>query len=136
MRRHIAFLLLLVTPLLLAGCKKDEEVNATLAEIDSFTTEMVTRVEAAATPSAGVDDAQKYFDSRKADMMTRMETLKGLRGYQVGDETKQKMVSSLVADASKVGNLEMKYVSRSVSDPAFKAKLDRLVKDYQTLFTQ
>jgi hypothetical protein len=30
-------------------------------------------------------DAQKYFDSKKAEMTTRMDTLKGIRGYQVSD---------------------------------------------------
>ena len=136
MKKHLAFLLLLVMSLTLAGCKKDEEVNATLAEFDSFTTEMVKRVESAPTPSAGLDEAQTFFDSKKADIMAKMETLKALRGYQVGDETKQKMMTSLVADATKVGNLEIEYINLSVSNPVFKTKLDKLVKDYQTLFGQ
>ena len=136
MKKQLALLLLLVTSLTLTGCKKDEEVNATLAEFDSFTTEMVKRVESAPNPAAGLDEAQTFFDSKKADITAKMETLKALRGYQVGDETKQKMMASLVADATKVGNLEIEYINLSVSNPAFKAKLDKLVKDYQTLFGQ
>jgi hypothetical protein len=122
--------------LALAGCNKDAEVNTILGTIDSFTTELVRCVETAPNPNTGVDDAQKYFDSRKADLAARMETLKGLRAYQVSDETKRRVASSLVDDASKVGNLQIEYVNQSMSDPAFKAKLDKLVKDHQALLTQ
>jgi hypothetical protein len=128
--------LVLVMSLALAGCNKDAEVNTILGTIDSFTTELVRCVETAPNPNTGVDDAQKYFDSRKADLAARMETLKGLRAYQVSDETKRRVASSLVVDASKVGNLQIKYVNQSMSDPAFKAKLDKLVKDHQALLTQ
>ncbi len=64
-----------------------------------------------------------------------MNTLKNLSGNQVSHETKQKMKASLVDDASRVGNLQIRYVSYSINDPAFKAKLDKLVNDYQTLLT-
>jgi Skp family chaperone for outer membrane proteins len=128
--------LVLVMSLALAGCNKDAEVNTILGTIDSFTTELVRCVETSPNPNTGVDDAQKYFDSRKADLAARMETLKGLRAYQVSDETKGRVASSLVDDASKVGDLQIKYVNQSMSDPAFKAKLDKLVKDHQALLTQ
>ena len=128
--------LVLVMSLALAGCNKDAEVNTILVTIDSFTTELVRCIETAPNPNTGVDEAQKYFDSRKADLAARMETLKGLRAYQVSDETKRRVASSLVDDASKVGNLQIEYVNQSMSDPAFKAKLDKLVKDHQALLTQ
>ena len=120
--------------LLLAGCKKDAEVKTVLTDFDSFTNELVKRVESASDPAAGVDDAQKYFDSKKAEMTTKMDTLKGIRGYQVGDETRKMMESSLVGDAKKIANLQVKYMSTSMRDPTFKAKLDKLTRDYQSLF--
>ena len=120
--------------LLLAGCKKDAEVKTALADFDSFTNELVERVESASDAAAGVDEAQKYFDSKKAEMTTRMDTLKGIRGYQVSEETKKLMESSLVDDAKKVANLQMKYIGTSMRDATFKAKLDKLTKDYQSLF--
>ena len=132
-RKQIVALGLALMTMSLGACKKDEEVNSILATVDSFTTELLRRIEMAANPSAGVDDAQKYLDSRRPDIAARMNTLKALRGDQVSDETKQKMKASLVDDASRVGSLQIKYVSRSMSDPAFKVKLDNLVKDYQAL---
>jgi hypothetical protein len=54
----------------------------------------------------------------------------------VSDETKRNLAARLAVDASAVGDLQVKYVSHSISNPAFKAKLDKLVGDYQTLLTQ
>lgn len=136
MKRQFPLIGLLLLSFALAGCKRDADVNRMLVTIDSFTTEIVGRIESAANPSAGVDDAQKFLDSKKADMRSRMDTLKRVRGYQVSDETKQKLASGLVDDASKVGNLRIKYVSESLNDPALKEKLDKLVKEYQGLFAE
>ncbi len=135
MKKQVPLLLVLIS-LALAGCKRDGEVNAILATIDSFTTELVSRIETAGNPSTGLDEARKYFDSRKNEVTAKVDTLKRLRESQVSDATKQKITSSLVDDASRVGDLEIKYVGQSMNDPAFKAKLDKLVKDYQALFTQ
>ena len=134
MRTKVLALLICFACLPLAGCKKDAEAKTILTDFDSFTAELVKRVDAASNPSDGVDDAQKYFDSKKAEMTGKMDTLKGLRGYQVGDETKKMMESSLVEDAKKVANLQVKYMGASMRDAAFKAKLDKLTRDYQSLF--
>ena len=127
---------LLLVSLTVAGCRKDAEVNATVSAVDGLTTELVRRIEAAPNPSAGVDDAQEYLDTRKTEIAGKMGALKSLRGDQVSDETKKKLTSTLAQDAAKVGDLQIKYVSHSISNPTFKAKLDKLVGDYQTLLTQ
>jgi hypothetical protein len=117
----------------LAGCKKDAEIESVLAELNSFTQEIVKRVEGAPNPSAGVDDAQKFFDSRKADMQAKLETLKGVRGFQVSEETRKKMMEQMTEDVMSVSKLQIKYIGQSMRDPAFKAKLEKLVGDYQNL---
>lgn len=134
MRIKAIALLLCFVCLPLVGCKKDAEAKTILTDFDSFTNELVKRVDAASNPADGVDEAQKYFDSKKAEMTGKMDTLKGLRGYQLGDETRKMMESSLVEDAKKVANLQVKYMGTSMRDPAFKAKLDKLTRDYQSLF--
>ena len=132
----IALPALLLIFILIVGCRKDAEVNATVSAVDALTTELVRRIEAAPNPSAGVDDAQQYLDARKTEIAGKMGTLKSLRGDQVSDETKKKLVSTLAQDAAKVGDLQVRYVSHSISNPAFKEMLDKLVGDYQTLLTQ
>jgi len=132
----IALPALLLISITAVGCRKDAEVNATVSAVDVLTIELVRRIETAATPSDGVDDAQKYLDSRKTEIAGKMGVLKNLRDDQVSDETKRNLAARLAVDASAVGDLQVKYVSHSISNPAFKAKLDKLVSDYQTLLTQ
>ncbi|MBA3243126.1 MAG: hypothetical protein H0T60_18050 [Acidobacteria bacterium] len=118
---------------LLAGCKKDAQVDSVLTELDTFTKEMVAQIDSAPNPSAGVDAAQKFLDSRKADLQAKLGTLKGLRGYQVSDETKKKMMESMTQNVMSVGKLKIKYMTNAMRDPALNAKLDKLNTDYQSL---
>lgn len=134
MLKRFTLLVLLVAGLSLAGCKKDAQINSIVADLDAFTTELVKRVDSAPNPSDGVDDAQKFFDSKKADMTAKIATLKGVRGYQLSEETTKKMTTSMIDDAKRVAALQIKYISTSIRDPAFKAKLEKLTRDYQSLF--
>lgn len=118
----------------LAGCKKDAQVEAVFADFHDFSQEIVKRVESAPDPAAGVDDAQRYFDSRKAEMEGRLASLKGIRNSQVSEETQKKVREQFAEDVMGVGKLQIKYIGQSMRDPAFKAKLTKLVSDYQDLY--
>src|SRR5262249_21329701 len=107
MKRTSPLFLLILMSLALVGCQRDGEVNASLAIIDSFTDELIGRIETAKDPASGVDDAQRYFDTRKNEVKASLDALKQLRESQVSDAMKQKITSSLVDDASKVGNLQI-----------------------------
>lgn len=134
MQRKLASLLTaLALGAALTGCKKDAQIESVLSELHTFTQEIVKRVEGAPNPSAGVDDAQKYFDSRKADIQTKLNDLKGVRNFQVSEETRKKMTEQLTEDVMSVAKLQIKYIGNSMKDPAFKAKIEKLVNDYQNL---
>ncbi|MCA1636323.1 MAG: hypothetical protein LC802_22190 [Acidobacteria bacterium] len=126
-------MLALACAALLAGCKKDAQVDSVLTEFDTFTKEMVAKIDSAPNPSAGVDAAQQFLDSRKADLQAKLGTLKGLRGYEVSDETKKKMMESMTQNVMSVGKLKIKYMGMAMRDPALNAKLDKLNTDYQSL---
>ncbi|MDQ3804696.1 MAG: hypothetical protein M3416_12800 [Acidobacteriota bacterium] len=132
-RKPAALLVAVALGAALAGCKKDAQIESVLAELNTFTQEIVKRVESAPNPSAGVDDAQKFFDSRKADMQAKLEALKGVRNFQVSEETRKKMMEQMTEDVMSVSKLQIKYIGQSMKDPAFKAKLEKLVGDYQNL---
>src|SRR5689334_25102954 len=85
----LALSALLLISITVAACRKDAEVNATVSAVDALTTELARRIEAAANPSDGVNDAQEYLDSRKTEIAARMGMLKSLRDDQVSDETKR-----------------------------------------------
>jgi hypothetical protein len=73
------------------------------------------------------------MDSRKADMQTKLGTLKGLRGFQVSDETKKKMMERMTENAMSVAKLKIKYISAAMRDPSLSAKFDKLNADYMAL---
>ena len=134
MRHKCVPLVLVFAMLTLAGCKKDAEIESVIAELHTFSEQLVAKVQSAPNPSAGVDEAQKLMDSRKADLQAKMNSIKNVRGYQVSKETQQKMTDTLTKDAMNVAGLQVKYVSVSMRDPAFKAKIEKLVKDYTDIF--
>jgi hypothetical protein len=117
----------------LVGCKKDAQIESVLNDLHSFSQEIVKRVEGAPDPSAGVDDAQKYFDSRKGEMEGKLRSIKDVRGFQVSQETQKKMTAQLTEDAMSVAQLQLKFMSQSMRDPALRAKLTKLISDYRNL---
>lgn len=131
MYRKPVCLLIVLACLALAGCgKKDDQINSFVNEINTFTDELVKKVESASSPSEGVDDAQKYMDSRKADLRAKFDSVKNIGENQVSEETKKKMQDSFYQDGVKVGQLTAKYGS----DPAVRTKLQKLTQDFLELF--
>ncbi len=128
MLKKIVACLCIATGLLVAGCKKDEQMKSVIRDLDAFTTELVQKVE-----TGGVDEGQKFMDSKKAEIKAKMDSIKDIREFQVSDETKKFMTDSFIKDLTAVMSLQMKYVSKGVADPAFKAKLEKLVADYREL---
>lgn len=125
-------IVLVVASVLLAGCRRDAELISAMAEVDSFTNELVARTKAAATPSEGVDDAQHYLDSRKREIKAKAAFLAGVRGIQVSDETERKLIETVRRNQMLVVSLQS--MPSSTTDAAFKTKLDKLVNDYLALF--
>ena len=115
------------------ACKRDSDVAAVMTELDSFTQELVKKVESNPNPSAGADEAQKYFDSRKDEMTKKLASIKDVREAQVSAETKQKMTESFTNNVTSVTKLQVKYIGQSMRDPALKGKLEKLTKDYTAL---
>ncbi|MEW6212360.1 MAG: hypothetical protein AB1631_28805 [Acidobacteriota bacterium] len=128
MLKKVIACLCLVTGLMLAGCKKDDQMRSVIKDLDAFTTELVQKVE-----TGGVDEGQKFMDSNKADMKAKLESIKDIREFQVSEETKKFMTDSLIKDLTAIMSLQTKYVSKSVADPVFKSKLEKLVADYRAL---
>ena len=130
MYRKTVSLLLVLCCLALVGCgKKDAEINSFVTEINTFTDEIVKKVESGSTPEAGVDDAQKYLDSRKADIKTKFDAVKNIGENQVSEDTKKKLSDSFYQDGVKLGQLQQKYGS----DAAVKTKLQKLTQDFLDL---
>lgn len=126
--------LLILASVLLTGCNRDAEVNAAIAEIDSFTNEMMNLIQAAPNKSDGVDDAQKYLDSRKREIGLKAAYLARVRGIQVSDETEKKLIETVRRNQTAVTALQSRNMTLAITDAAFKTKLDKLINDYLELF--
>src|SRR5687767_4068920 len=56
----------------LTGCKKDAEIGSVLKELDSFTTELVQKIDSMQGSVEGIDAAQQFLDSKKSDLKKKM----------------------------------------------------------------
>jgi hypothetical protein len=119
--------------LLSSACSKDEEVNKTVADLETFTSELVGKVKTAKDPSAGVDAAQKYLEERRAEIKGKLAAVKEVRGFQISDATKKKTEESFTKMAQAVAGLMIDNVGRAAMDSAFQAKLEKLTNDYRDL---
>jgi hypothetical protein len=117
----------------LAACSKDAEALSFAEELDGVSNEIVRIVKSAPTPSAGVDAAQKYLDERKSGLRQKFDAFKDARGFQISSETKQRLETSLTSGITAVSGLQLEFMLLEVTDAGFKAKIDKLVKDYSTL---
>lgn len=132
MYKKIACLLLVAICLVLSGCKKDSEVNSFITDYDEFSNQIVKLVDDSPNV-AGVDAAQKYLDSKKADIRAKFDAFKDARGYQLSEDTTKKLTESVTRNVSAVNGLEVKYMSQSIQNSEFKTKLDKLTKDYNEI---
>ncbi len=118
---------------LLAGCKKDEQVATTLAELDSFTQKLLQSIESAPIPAQGLDAARAYFDANQADLRSKMKELSSLRGYQVSEEARKQLEQSLTKNITTVYSLKIKMMGLTMQDKVAGTKLDQLIDDYTAL---
>ena len=134
MTKNVCLLLLIASCAVLAGCSKDAEIDAFITELDSITTDMVSKIDA--DPSAaGIDAAQKIYDSRKPELQSKWDAIKGARGFQVSEDAKKKLEQSLTKNISALSGAMIKNAMKLASDPGARDKFQKLVKDYTDTFS-
>ena len=149
MRRTVAPLLLsLACAAALAGCRRggaergapasapgDVSVDAVTRQLREFTDELASRVESAPDPKAGVAEAQRLLDSRKAEVSARIDALR--RKTLANDAAARgKWLEAEVDNTRRVHDLQLKYLDVSLRDPELKAALERLAADYDSLYKE
>ncbi|HEY0080995.1 MAG TPA: hypothetical protein VGB73_20490 [Pyrinomonadaceae bacterium] len=127
--------LVVVCVCLSAACgRREVSAEAVLAEVDSFTSELLQRVNRAQDPSAGVDEAQKFLDERRAELASKIAAVKKSSEFERDDALRKRMLESEITNGARVSALQTRHIRRSMDDEAFKAKLERLVNEYQLMF--
>lgn len=132
--KKITSLIIFACFLALTGCSKDGEINAFIAEFDAATKEIVAKIDA--DPSAaGIDDAQKAFDAKKAILKARWDGIKGAVGFQVSADTKKKLEDSVGANMKALMDVSTKNMMKLALDKEASVKFQALLKDYQATFS-
>ena len=146
MRRptYAALLLTLACCLLPAGCggnKRAAEPGApdadeVLAEVNSFTAELMRKVETAPDPSAGLEEAQRLLDGRKDGLAAKISALRRSQSPRADDAARGRLLESEVENVRNVSTLRTKFMSEAMRDGRFRERLDRFVGDYESLWRE
>jgi hypothetical protein len=151
MRRIIAPLLLsLACALAVAGCRRsasdsgdagaghvvaeDVGLDTVLPQLNAFTEELASEVEAASDPLAGVAEAQKRLDARRGEMAARIAALKVSPRLRVDAAARGKWLEAEVDNTDRIHRLQVKLSDASTRDLELKTRLDKLVADYDSMF--
>jgi hypothetical protein len=144
MRKRFACGLLVLSCLVLSwGCREGgandnaaqpADPDAVIAEINSFTDELLQKVDAASDPAAGVDEAQGFPDSRKEQLKARIDAARTSQKYREDAQAKGKFLDCEIENQDRVDKIRTRHLDRWMRDAAFKSKLDKLERDYRGLF--
>ncbi len=114
----------------------EESFDGTLREVRVFTDELLKKIESAPDASAGLSEAQKLLDTRRGDLRAKIVAARASVKAKESAEARARLLESEVDNTARLSGLQTKYLDNSMSDAGFKAKLDRLVGDYQELFKE
>lgn len=106
--------------------------DALIPQLNSFTEEMLAKVESAQDTKAGVAEAQALLDARKGELAGRIAAYK--RGAPEDARSKGLWLEAEVENTDRVHRLQLKYSDAAARDPDLKARLERLIADYDALF--
>jgi hypothetical protein len=119
----------------LIGCgfNKDAEIKVFITEFDSVTKEVVQKIEA--NPSAaGIDEAQKAFDAKKASLREKFDGFKNATNLQVSADTKKALEESVKKNMGDLTSAMTKNMMKIATDKGASDKLKKLMEDYGNTF--
>lgn len=132
--KKISLFLVVLLCIGLTGCSKDAEINAFITEFDAATKEIVAKIDANPTV-AGMDEAQKAFDGKKASLKAKFDGIKGAMGFQVSADTKKKLEESMANSGKALLEVSMKNAMKLATDKEATAKFKTLLNDFQSTFS-
>ncbi|MBV8857208.1 MAG: hypothetical protein JOZ02_09785 [Acidobacteria bacterium] len=105
-----------------------DNADALVKSLNDFTEEMLSKVEKAVDTKAGVAEAQALLDARKNELAGRLAALKH------DPAAKKSLLEAEVDNTDRVHRLQLKYADAAARDAELKARLERLINDYDALF--
>lgn len=109
-----------------------EGADELVPALNSFTAELLRKIESAQETKAGVAEAQALLNTRTVELAGRIAALK--RGAPGDAAAKAKLLEAEVENTDRVHRLQLTYSDATARDPDLKARLERLINDYDALF--
>jgi hypothetical protein len=113
------------------GVGGSDAVGVLLKVLNSFTEELLSKVEQAGDTKAGVAEAQALLDARRGEMAGLVAAL---RSDARDSGAKARLLEAEVDNTDRVHRLQLKYADEAARDAELKARLERLIADYDALF--
>lgn len=131
--RMISAITLIAVAFVSCGENKDAQLQAFVADMDQVTREIVLRVNQNPTET-GIDEAQGILDQQKIDLQLRYERLKQLRVSDLSSDALKILTESTRKDIEAVGDLQIMHAEKAVSDEIFARKMNKLYRDYSSIY--
>ena len=133
MKKIVLFLMLIFCSAFVGCSGKDAEFNAFISENTAVVKEMTDKIDA--NPgAAGVDEAQKAFDAKKADLKTKWDAIKDVRGMEVSSDVRKKLNDTMQSDMKMLTDSATKNAMKLAMDKDAMANFKKLIRDYGETF--
>jgi hypothetical protein len=106
-------------------------VEELVKALNSFTNELLSKVESGADTKAGLAEAQALLDARKEGLTARIRAFKQGAQYPAA---RGRLLEAEVDNTDRVHRLQLKYADAAAQDAELKARLERLINDYDALY--
>jgi hypothetical protein len=116
------------------GAANDPE--EVLAEVNTFTAELMRKVETSPDPAAGLVEAQRLLDSRRDELAGKVSAVKRSPHLRSDDEARARLLESEVENVRTVSSLRTKYMSEAMRDGGLRERIDRFVNAYESLWRE
>ena len=110
------------------------DVGETVKALGAFTEELASKVERAEDTKAGLAEAQKLLDARGGELAASVSALRASTQVKSDANARGRLLEAEVDNTERVHRLQIKYADATTADADFKARLDKLVSDYDSIF--
>jgi len=116
------------------GASGANDVGEAVKSLGAFTEELASKVESAPDTKAGLADAQKLLDARRGELAASVSALRASPEVKSDASARGRLLEAEVDNTERVHRLQIKYADATTADPDLKARLDKLVSDYDSIF--
>lgn len=112
----------------------DELVESFIEEFNTVSREMTANIANKKT-SAGIDDAQRTFEAKRAVLKEKFGTFKNAVKMQVSEEILKKLTDSIINNGKALSDAFVTHARDYARDRKAGPKFQKLMKDYVDTFT-